>query len=130
MNFSADTGSNYNVTKTSTVWLTWVAEAGGGPSNGINAGADVSQSTGFCNITNVIVGDGDATASGSIRIYNPASTTFVKHFIADFQRMDDNHSAQMWTAGYANTTSAIDAFRFQLDSGTIDTGTFELYGVH
>jgi hypothetical protein len=33
------------------------------------------------------------------------------------------------TAGYANTTSAIDGIQFSMSSGNIDSGTIKLYGI-
>jgi hypothetical protein len=35
----------------------------------------------------------------------------------------------MYMAGYANTTSAINAIQFKMSSGNIDSGTIKLYGV-
>jgi hypothetical protein len=32
-------------------------------------------------------------------------------------------------AGYGNTTSAVDAIRFQMSSGNIDAGQISLYGI-
>jgi len=34
-----------------------------------------------------------------------------------------------YTAGYFNTTSAIDEISFKMASGNIDSGTFKLYGI-
>ena len=38
-------------------------------------------------------------------------------------------SINSFIAGYANTTSAIDAIQFKMSSGNIDAGTFKLYGI-
>ena len=35
-----------------------------------------------------------------------------------------------FTAGYANVTAAIDGVEFSVSSGTIDSGTIDLYGVN
>jgi hypothetical protein len=35
-----------------------------------------------------------------------------------------------YTAGYCNTTSAINAVRFQMSSGNIDAGTIYMYGIN
>ena len=71
-----------------------------------------------------------ASGSGTLTIYNPSSTTFVKHFIS---RCHNNHYADrtgdIYVAGYFNTTSAIDAIKFQFNNGNIDDGTIKMYGV-
>ena len=63
-------------------------------------------------------------------LFNPSSTTFVKHFIA---RTSNNHynnyELDTGSAGYFNTTSAIDAIQFKFGSGDIDAGTIKLYGI-
>ena len=39
------------------------------------------------------------------------------------------HSINSFVAGYINSTSAVDAIRFQMASGNIDSGVIKLYGV-
>jgi hypothetical protein len=73
----------------------------------------------------------DASASGYLHLFNPSSTTFVKHFISNFQNMKQgNYSMQYMVAGYGNTTSAINAIKFQMSSGNIDDGQILLFGVN
>jgi hypothetical protein len=63
-------------------------------------------------------------------LFNPSSTTFVKHFIARCNvYQSSNYSIDNYTGGYANTTSAIDAVQFKMNSGNIDAGTITLYGI-
>jgi len=38
-------------------------------------------------------------------------------------------SVNWFTAGYGNTTSSINAVRFQMSSGNIGSGTIKLYGI-
>jgi hypothetical protein len=74
--------------------------------------------------------DNDQNSSGYMQLFNPSSTTFVKHFIANGNSYNYNdYSNNNFTAGYFNTTSAIDAVRFQMSSGNIDDGIIKLYGV-
>ena len=40
-----------------------------------------------------------------------------------------NHTVSNHVAGYFNTTSAINAIRFSMSSGNIDSGVIKLYGV-
>jgi hypothetical protein len=38
-------------------------------------------------------------------------------------------SIDSFVGGYINTTSAVDAIQFKMDSGNIDSGTIKLYGI-
>jgi hypothetical protein len=53
--------------------------------------------------------------SGILTIFNPASTTYVKHFTANHNIFDNgNYAVQyVFLAGYGNTTSAINAVHFK-----------------
>ena len=63
-------------------------------------------------------------------LFNPSSTTFVKHFLGRGLTSSLNETQQQfYISGYGNTTSAIDAVKFQMDSGNIDAGTIKLYGI-
>ena len=74
--------------------------------------------------------DNDQASSGIMTLFDPSSTTFVKHFIAESQSYRYNdYSHRLFTAGYFNTTSAIDEIQFKMSSGNIDAGTIQLFGV-
>ena len=63
-------------------------------------------------------------------LFNPSSTTFVKHFIARTHYYGhDNQSSDDYIAGYCNVTAAIDAVQFSLSGGAIESGTIKLYGI-
>ena len=133
-NLSADTGSNYNVTKTTTVFDAYHRENDTSPAVNYVASQDIAQGTGFQNLTpEVELGeDNDASSSGELLLFNPSSTTFVKHFMWTSNHMSyysTPWSINSFIAGYANTTSAIDAIQFKMSSGNIDAGTFKLYGI-
>ena len=40
-----------------------------------------------------------------------------------------NGNGDNYTAGYFNTTSAIDEIQFKFEAGNIDSGVIKLYGV-
>jgi len=132
-NLSADSGSNYNVTKTTTFFRPTHRENGADGGISYRAPADLAQGTGFQSLTQALgdtAVDNDASASGYLHLFNPSSTTFVKHFIAEVQHMHNNdYSMDVFVAGYGNTTSAIDAVQFKASSGNIDSGTIKMYGV-
>ena len=128
-NMSIDSGSNYNVDKTTTFFYAYQNEAGNQTALQYRTDYDIT-GTGF-HILAAEVGNGnDETASGYVHLFNPSSTTFVKHFLSrasHYQGSDymiDNN-----TAGYGNTTSAVDAVQFKMSSGNIDAGTIKLYGI-
>ena len=130
-NFSTDSGSNYNVTKTSTSFRAYHAENDSATELSYETGSDLAQGTGFQMLDLSSVGNGnDETFSGIMSVFNPSSTTFVKHFIATGeQNAANNYSHNGFVAGYANTTSAINAVQFKMTSGNIDDGIIKLYGV-
>ena len=131
VNFSIDGGSNYNVTKTTTWFYTYHNESGNTSSLEYNAGLDLAQGTGNQPIMENIGNDNDQSGSGFLTLYNPSSTTFVKHFTATTQDIiHANYAENAFIAGYCNTTSAINAVQFVMESGNIDAGTITLYGIN
>ena len=131
INFSIDSGSNYNVAKTTTHFRALHNEGGSESSLAYDSSNDMAQGTGDLNIILNIGNGNDECASGYLHLFNPSSTTFVKHFMANLNRYDAaNFSVNQYTAGYANTTSAIDAVKFQMDTGNIDAGDICLYGIN
>ena len=130
VNFSIDSGSNYNVAKTTTWFYAYHNESGDTSSLEYNTGLDLAQGTGNQPIMENIGNDNDQSSSGFLTLYNPSSTTFVKHFTA--QTADIIHAdytENTFIAGYCNTTSAINAVQFVMESGNIDSGTIKLYGI-
>ena len=128
-NMSIDTGSNYNVAKTSTNHLAYHHEGDSYSGAGYNETHDLAQGTGFQNIAANTMPDADGSCSGYLHIFNPSSTTFVKHYISMSHRMDDATSNHMFIAGYGNTTSAVVAIQFKNDTGTMDAGIIFLHGL-
>jgi len=129
-----DGGTNYDATKTTTYFLAYQDEAGGGDAavSYINS-KDLAQSTSAQIISQDTNVDNDASISGTLNLFAPSDTTFVKHFIANTQSMNlssgNPYSYQAFIAGYINVTAAIDGVQFAMSSGNIDSGTIKLYGV-
>ena len=128
-NMSIDTGSNYNVAKTSTCHLAYHHEGDSYSGFGYNTSHDLAQGTGFQNIAGNTMPDADGGCSAYLHLFGLSSTTFVKHYIAESNRLDDATANQMFIAGYGNTTSAVDAIQFKNDTGTMDAGTIFLHGL-
>ena len=128
-NMSTDNGSNYNVTKTTTLFYAFHREDGTNGTLSYIAGDDQAQSTAFQQIIRQIGTDNDQSGSGYMHLFNPSSTTYVKHFMSNTNLTQcDEYQEQIFCAGYANTTSALTNIRFQMSSGNIDAGTILMYG--
>ena len=130
-NVSIDSGSNYNVAKTSTAFRAYHAEADDAAALGYEASHDLGQGTGAERLCAEDLGnDNDQALSGYLHLFDPSSTTFVKHYIARVNHVHEaDYSIDFYKAGYANSTSAVDAIQFSMSSGNIDTGDICLYGI-
>ena len=130
--FQADTGTNtnYNQTITSTAWTSTSNEGGTEAIINYQTASDQAQGTGFQYLTDQLEADNDSCAAGTLHIFDPSNTTFVKHFIARTQfHQADPSSREYYVSGYFNTTTALTRFQFKMHSGNIDAGTIKLYGV-
>ena len=130
-NMSIDSGSNYNVTKTTTYFRGFHTEDDGTTSLAYQDGDDLAQSTGFQFLTGYLGNGNDESSSGTLQLFNPSSTTFVKNFISrNSEYIFNNSIRDSFIAGYGNTTSAVDAVQFKMSSGNIDAGDICLYGIN
>jgi hypothetical protein len=128
-NLSTDSGSNYNVTKTTTLFRAYHGETGSAGVVSYDISQDLAQSTAFQNIAESLGNGADESASGSFLLFNPSSTTYVKHFISRISEyFSDNLAMDYYMAGYGNTTSACNAIQFKMSTGNFD-GTIYLYGI-
>jgi len=127
---STNSGSSYGITLTSTAFRAYHEESGSGSGLGYLTGYDLAQSTSFQPIGQTVGNGNDESTSGELFIFSPSSTTFVKHFIARNSHYGySDYAGDNFTAGYFNTTSAIDAIQFKFASGNIDSGVIKLYGI-
>jgi len=124
---STDGGSNYNTTLTSTIFRTYHEENDASAGLGYKTDQDQAQGTGFQIISQSISNNNDDCFGGNLSLFNPSSTTYVKHYMS---RVVANYVTEAYTAGYFNTTSSINAIRFQMSSGNIDSGQILLFGVN
>ena len=129
---STDGGSSYGLTTTQTYFNAYHNEADSGAAIGYEGIADIANGTDEIELVreNKLSSDSDHSGSGVLHIFDPANTTFVKHYTA---RTHTNHEADYnmdsFINGYFNTTTAINAIRFKTSSGNIDSGTITLYGI-
>jgi len=127
---NASGGSGFNETITSTQFRATHGEDGSSASLDYLTGADQAQGTSYQLLAGSVGSDNDQGVSGYLHIFNPADTTFVKHFFGAFQSIaHSNRCNYQQVAGYFNTTSALDEFSFKFSSGTVDSGDIILFGV-
>ena len=125
-----DGGSAYDATKTSAAFNAYHKEDGSAATVGYDAGSDLAQGTGDQYIAWNLGNENDENVSGYLHLFNPSSTTFVKHFISSVNHNNNNSYANnQYIAGYCNVTAAIDGVQFSMSSGNIDAGTIKLYGI-
>ena len=125
-----DGSTAYDATKTSTNFFAYHTENDGAAAIQYGSLFDLAQGTGGQNLAYGMGTANDECLSGTLTLFNPSSTTFVKHFIAENTNYQNNDGAwHNFVAGYCNVTAAIDGVQFAMSAGNIDAGTFKMYGV-
>ena len=126
---STDGGSSYGVAKTTQVFQSNHAEDDSDSDFQKQVTYNLGNGTGVQGIVWGLGNDADQSCAGLMHLWNPASTTYVKNF---YVRTNNNHYANyangFFTSGYINTTSAVDAIQFTMNSGNFD-GKIKLWGV-
>ena len=128
---SIDGGSNYNVTVTTTAFESRQDETGTYASMAYAAGDDIAQGTSGIYLGSGGLGNGaDESLSGILQVFQPWSTTYVKHF---YSRTNEyyvsNYTKEFYGAGYFNDADDdVNAFSFYMSSGNFD-GVIQLYGI-
>ena len=126
-----DSSHSYDVTKTTSYFYAFQNEAGNSTNLVYDTSQDLEQATGFQNLAASVGSDNDQGLSGSLRIFNPSSTTFVKHFIGETHiSSHEDLALHFYIGGYFNTTADITAIQFKMSSGNIDAGDICLYGIN
>jgi hypothetical protein len=133
LGFQVDTGTNtnYNIACTSTAFQVGQAEDASETTLGYQTNDDQAQGSGFQMITQTNAGSGnDESSSGELLLFNPSSTTFVKHFISRLNTYwSGTGTFEKYAAGYFNTTTALTRVQFKMNTGNIDAGKIKLYGI-
>ena len=125
-----DGSTAYDASKTTTSWRAYHDEGDTAASLAYYTAIDHQNTTGFQYLTGGTGNDNDQCLPGELWLFNPSSTTFVKHFIyRGSDQQADDAAYDLNIAGYCNTTSAIDGVQFQFNSGNLDAGTFKMYGI-
>jgi len=128
---NASGGSGYNETITSTYFYAMHREDDNPGAVGLyyHTAHDQAQGTSYQHLAYDIGNGADESVSGEMTLYNPASTTYVKHFTSRIMNyIGDSGARDEIVAGYINITSAIDEISFKMIGGNFD-GTIKMYGI-
>ena len=126
-----DGSTAYDATKTSTLFRMYHFEDNSTGAVAYETGHDLAESTGVLKIAQGCGSDNDQSTTGILNLFEPSSTTFVKHFNSKTSTIHgSNNAAYSWfVAGYCNVTAAIDGVQFSMSAGTLDAGTIKMYGI-
>ena len=83
-----DGGTNYDATKTTTFFKAQHNEGDSDSGLSYSTGDDLAQSTGVQRLSVPTGNDNDISLSGTLQLFSPASTIFVKHFISNVNNGD------------------------------------------
>ena len=127
---SSNGGTSYGVNTTTTYFRGQHEEDGSSSALTYVGSDDIADESGFIPLSEDCGNDNDQNCSGIMSIFNPADTTFMKHWLHNMSGMQRNDYAfNEFMAGYFNTTSAINAVKFEFGAGAIDAGDICLYGI-
>jgi len=131
---NATDSTSYDENITSTAFYIYHTEAGSGGAFAYIPGLDQQNSDAAEQPIIMNIGaDADESGIGELHLFNLASTTYVKHWYAFgtsvTHAVGDPNNEVLHTAGYINTTTAIDDIRFSVSAGNMDTGTIKMWGV-
>jgi len=131
VNDSGDEGGAYDESPiVSTFFSAYNNESGGTPAVAYHDGHDTGNAATFQNIHYNLWNDvNESGMSGSMTLYDPSSTTYVKHFISRVNTDGFAMSSDVHMAGYINDATAITQIRFKISAGTIDAGIIKMFGV-
>ena len=126
---NATDSTSYDETITSTFFIAWHNEADGETSLAYQASYDQAQGTAYQTLSHLNGNGADESSAGELHLFNPASTTYVKQFYSRVNNLYySDYSMDNYSAGYINTTTAIDDIQFKMSSGNFD-GTIKMWGV-
>ena len=129
---STNSGGAYGISTTNTYFRGRHEEDDGSAVFDINANADLSSSTNGISLGRSIGNDNDQVINGYICLYDPSNSSQIKHYSTVCSLStggSDNPAYNTYCGGYLNTTSAVDAVRFTMTNGNLDSGIIQLYGV-
>jgi len=132
VNATDDAGGDYDTSLiTSTHFRVYHSEGDSVSGPEYQTGYDLAQSASFQMLAQDLENDADSSCAGILHLFNPASTTYVKHFYSRFSSVmiaGPSSENEVYQAGYINDTTAIDDIQFKMNSGNFD-GKIKMWGV-
>jgi len=128
---NAADSSSYDEYITSANFRTYHQESGGAADLVYQAPQDQAQGQSYQIFMHYLGNAADESASGELHLFNPSSTTYVKHFYSEASVVDGSTVSTLnhyFVGGYINQTKAIDDIQFKMSSGNFD-GTIKMWGV-
>jgi hypothetical protein len=127
--FDCSVLGSYGTTKTTTFFRAYHTESDSTALQYVT-GLDQAQTTNNQQLMPDIGSGGDESGAGTLTLFNPAGTTYAKHFYGRFSYYySADYAMDVYPAGYFNTTSALDGIKFVSGSGNIASGTIKMYGI-
>ena len=127
---NATNSTSYDETITSSTFAAEHTESGDSVASvAYDTGPDQAQGIAFQVLAKNVGNGGDESGAGELFLFNPSNTTYVKHFYGTMQYYySSDRSARVFTAGYINTTTAIDDIQFKMSTGNMDA-VIKMYGL-
>jgi len=128
---NATDGADYNDSAiTTSVFYNKHSEADDSTNLAYLTDHDHAQATTYINLITGIGSAADESAAGEMHLFDPASTTYVKHFYTNVNMVQGPAAgnSNFMVGGYINDTTAIDDINFKMNSGNFD-GLIKMWGV-
>jgi len=128
VNASDDVGGDFDTSLiTSTFFRAYHAESNAASLDYVTS-MDQAQSAAYLNLVYGTGNDTDECCAGILHLFNPSSTTYVKHFYSRANTYDGAYGRDCFSAGYINQTLALSEISFKMSTGNFD-GTIQMYGI-
>ena len=130
VNATDDAGGGFDQSQiTSTFTAAYLNESGIGGYYIYETGFDQANGTSYQHIGSYVGYENDESCSGVLTLYDPSSTTYVKHFTVRINVITQNgYTRDVVAGGYINDTTAISEMSFKFSSDNIGSGTIRMYG--
>ena len=121
--------ADYNDMEITSSWFSGSMTEAGSQDVAYNTSHDLAGSASFQRLTPALGSGADESCAGTLWLFNPSNTTYIKHFYASIILYNSaNKAEQVYVGGYFNDTTAIDDVQFKMSSGNMDS-VIKMYGV-
>ena len=129
VNATDDPGGDYDTSLITSSFFRAHHYESGASELAYGTGEDLAQSASFQFLVEETGNGADESCAGILHLFNPSSTTYVKHFYSRFDSLHQSDTPlDCFSAGYINDTTAIDEIQFKMGTGNFD-GVIQLFGI-